>query len=101
MFGVPTVVVRGELFWGSDTIAWMNAFVDDPEMFGRGEMSRAAQNRVRRTSKTLRNGAEHLALRYAQVLKAAVPEWTTAAVDFEPWKTARASIRLCISRASC
>ena len=43
VFGVPTVVLRDQLFWGSDTIAWMNAFVDDPEMFGRGEMSRATQ----------------------------------------------------------
>ena len=43
VFGVPTFVVRGHLFWGSDTIAWMNAFVDDPEMFERGEMGRAAQ----------------------------------------------------------
>jgi 2-hydroxychromene-2-carboxylate isomerase len=43
VFGVPTFVVRGELFWGGDTIAWMNAFVDDPGMFERGEMGRAAQ----------------------------------------------------------
>jgi 2-hydroxychromene-2-carboxylate isomerase len=43
VFGVPTFVVRGKLFWGGDTIAWMNAFVDDPKMFERGEMGRAAQ----------------------------------------------------------
>ena len=43
VFGVPTFVVRDQLFWGGDTIAWMNAFVDDPGMFDRGEMSRAAQ----------------------------------------------------------
>ena len=43
VFGVPTFVVRGQLFWGGDTIPWMNAFVDDPGMFERGEMSRAAQ----------------------------------------------------------
>jgi len=43
VFGVPTFIVRGELFWGADTIEWMNAFVDDPGMFERGEMSRAAQ----------------------------------------------------------
>jgi len=41
--GVPTFVVRSQLFWGGDTIAWMNEFVDDPEMFDRGEMSRAAE----------------------------------------------------------
>jgi 2-hydroxychromene-2-carboxylate isomerase len=43
VFGVPTFVVRGQLFWGGDTMAWMNEFVDDPEMFARGEMRRAAQ----------------------------------------------------------
>ena len=43
VFGVPTFAVRGQLFWGSDTIPWMNAFVDDPGMFERGEMSRALQ----------------------------------------------------------
>jgi hypothetical protein len=43
VFGVPTFVVRGQLFWGSDTIDWMNAFVDEPEMFEHGEMRRAAE----------------------------------------------------------
>jgi len=42
VFGVPTFILRGQLFWGADTIAWLNAFVDDPGMFERGEMSRAA-----------------------------------------------------------
>ena len=39
VFGVPTFVVRSQLFWGGDTIERMN----DPGMFERGEMSRAAQ----------------------------------------------------------
>jgi 2-hydroxychromene-2-carboxylate isomerase len=43
VFGVPAFVVRGQLFWGADTLEWMNAFVDDPGMFDHGEMSRAAQ----------------------------------------------------------
>ncbi len=43
VFGVPTLVVRGENFWGSDTIAWCNAFVDQPRMFEAGEMKRAAE----------------------------------------------------------
>src|SRR5262245_794695 len=43
VFGVPTFRVRDQLFWGGDTIAWMNAFVDDPGMFERGEMARAAR----------------------------------------------------------
>ena len=43
VFGVPTLAVRGENFWGSDTIAWCNAYVDDPGMFDSGEMKRAAE----------------------------------------------------------
>jgi 2-hydroxychromene-2-carboxylate isomerase len=43
VFGVPTFVVRGQLFWGADTIDWMNAFLQDPEMFERGEMRRATE----------------------------------------------------------
>jgi 2-hydroxychromene-2-carboxylate isomerase len=40
VFGVPTLVVRGERFWGSDTIDWVNAFLGEPDMFGSGEMAR-------------------------------------------------------------
>jgi 2-hydroxychromene-2-carboxylate isomerase len=43
VFGVPSLAVRGQFFWGSDTIAWANAFVDDPHMFESGEMKRAAE----------------------------------------------------------
>ena len=43
VFGVPTLAFRGQCFWGSDTIAWANAFVDLPEMFDSGEMKRAAE----------------------------------------------------------
>ena len=42
VFGVPTLALRGQNFWGSDTIAWANAFVDNPRMFDSGEMRRAA-----------------------------------------------------------
>ena len=42
VFGVPTLAVRGENFWGSDTIAWCNAFIDNPQMFASGEMQRVA-----------------------------------------------------------
>jgi 2-hydroxychromene-2-carboxylate isomerase len=41
VFGVPTFKMRDALFWGGDTIDWMNAFVDDPLMFEKGEMQRA------------------------------------------------------------
>lgn len=43
VFGVPTLSFRGQNFWGSDAIAWANAFVDDPAMFDAGEMKRAAE----------------------------------------------------------
>jgi 2-hydroxychromene-2-carboxylate isomerase len=43
VFGVPTLRLRHENFWGSDTIDWANAFVDAPRMFDSGEMKRAAE----------------------------------------------------------
>lgn len=42
VFGVPTLAFRGQSFWGSDAIAWANAYVDDPQMFDTSEMQRAA-----------------------------------------------------------
>jgi 2-hydroxychromene-2-carboxylate isomerase len=41
VWGVPTFECRGELFWGVDTIDWMNAFVDDPNHFNQDAMRRA------------------------------------------------------------
>ena len=46
VFGVPTLAFRGQSFWGSDTIAWANAFIDTPQMFDSGEMRRAAEIEV-------------------------------------------------------
>lgn len=46
VFGVPSLELRGEVFWGGDTIAWANALVDDPRMFESGEMQRAARIEV-------------------------------------------------------
>ncbi len=43
VFGVPTFLVNGQLFWGADTVDWMNAFLADPGMFERGEMRRALE----------------------------------------------------------
>ena len=54
VFGVPTLVVRGQCFWGSDTIPWVNAFVDDPRMFESGEMQRAAQVEIGASRKEVR-----------------------------------------------
>ena len=42
IFGVPTMEVGDERFWGSDSIALMNAWLADPGLFRRGEMARAA-----------------------------------------------------------
>ena len=42
VFGVPTLVCRGELFWGVDTLDWFNAFWRDPEMFRQGSMAQAS-----------------------------------------------------------
>jgi 2-hydroxychromene-2-carboxylate isomerase len=41
VWGVPTFEVRGELFWGADTIDWLNEFVVDPALFTRPGMRRA------------------------------------------------------------
>ena len=43
VFGVPTLAFNGQTFWGSDTIAWANAFIDNPQLFDSGEMRRAAE----------------------------------------------------------
>lgn len=43
VFGVPTLIVRGERFWGSDTVEWVNAFLAEPNMFATGEMGRVDQ----------------------------------------------------------
>ena len=43
VFGVPTLAFNGQNFWGSDAIAWANAYVEDPQLFDAGEMKRAAE----------------------------------------------------------
>lgn len=40
VFGVPTFAVNGELFWGSDSIEFLNAFLADPTILDTGEMKR-------------------------------------------------------------
>jgi len=40
VYGVPTFDFSGELFWGSDSIALMNAYAGDPDIFKRGELAR-------------------------------------------------------------
>ena len=40
VFGVPTLAVDGAVFWGVDAMDMAEAYLDDPEMLGRGEMVR-------------------------------------------------------------
>lgn len=42
VFGVPSLVVRDQVFWGSDTVEWVAQFLDDPDMFQRAEYAAAA-----------------------------------------------------------
>ena len=42
VFGVPTLAVGGELFWGADAMPMAKAFLADPGLFAQGEMARLA-----------------------------------------------------------
>jgi 2-hydroxychromene-2-carboxylate isomerase len=41
VWGVPTFEIRGQLFWGGDTLEWMNAFIANPALFDAPGMRRA------------------------------------------------------------
>jgi len=41
VWGVPTIAVRGQLFWGLDTLDWLAAFVSDPALLESPAMRRA------------------------------------------------------------
>ena len=43
VFGVPTYEVDGELFWGADSIGFVNAFLADPAALRNDEIRRADQ----------------------------------------------------------
>jgi 2-hydroxychromene-2-carboxylate isomerase len=40
VFGVPSFVVDGEVFWGADAIGFLKAFLDDPRVVRNAEMRR-------------------------------------------------------------
>lgn len=40
VFGVPTFVVGGELFWGFDATGMVSDYIRDPQWFGSAEMTR-------------------------------------------------------------
>jgi 2-hydroxychromene-2-carboxylate isomerase len=43
IFGVPTFVIDGELFWGFDATELALDFLGDPGLFGRGELARVSE----------------------------------------------------------
>ena len=40
VFGVPTFVIGDELFWGEDVTGMMLDYLEDPELFRRGDLAR-------------------------------------------------------------
>jgi len=40
VFGVPSFVVAGEVFWGADSVDFVKAFLKDPRLFKDAEMAR-------------------------------------------------------------
>jgi 2-hydroxychromene-2-carboxylate isomerase len=42
VFGVPTLRIGAELFWGLDAVPMAEAYLEDPSLFARGEMARLA-----------------------------------------------------------
>lgn len=43
VFGVPTAMVGGELFWGFDATELLLDYLNDPGLFQRGELARASE----------------------------------------------------------
>lgn len=43
VFGVPTLVVNDELFWGADATQFAEAYIADPGILATREMQRAAR----------------------------------------------------------
>lgn len=46
IFGVPTLLIDAEVFWGVDAMDMALAFLDDPQIFARGEMAHLAEVEV-------------------------------------------------------
>ena len=42
VFGVPTLRIGAELFWGLDAVPMAEAYLEDRSLFARGEMARLA-----------------------------------------------------------
>ena len=41
VFGVPTLIIDGELFWGADAMEFVEAYLADPALLASAEMKRA------------------------------------------------------------
>jgi 2-hydroxychromene-2-carboxylate isomerase len=52
VFGVPSFVIDGEVFWGADAIDFVNAFLRDPATVRNEEMLRAARLPIGAARKT-------------------------------------------------
>ncbi|MDR3418903.1 MAG: 2-hydroxychromene-2-carboxylate isomerase [Nevskia sp.] len=46
VFGVPTVICRGELFWGNDSLGMLADFLDRPDLFRSEAMRRGDEAQV-------------------------------------------------------
>jgi hypothetical protein len=52
VFGVPTIVAVGELFWGFDALPMLIDYLDSPERFNTQEMRRVGDLPVGMQRKT-------------------------------------------------
>lgn len=43
VFGVPSLVLRGQVFWGNDTLEWATRFLEEPGLFERPEYMAARE----------------------------------------------------------
>lgn len=53
VFGVPTILIDGELFWGVDGLPMLRAYLADPALFATAAMQRASSVRIGAARKTV------------------------------------------------
>jgi DSBA-like thioredoxin domain len=56
LFGVPTLRIGDESFWGLDALPMARAFLDNPEMLNSGEMLRVATMGASSSRVPIQNG---------------------------------------------
>ena len=57
VFGVPTLLIDGTVFWGADAMPMAERYLADPGMLARGEMARLAALPVGVERRVMRGGA--------------------------------------------